>query len=251
MSEICFDFHGKNFVVTGASSGIGKQIAFELLEAGANVLVVARRKELLDEIYADYRNQVTTAKVDVTADNQWEEPLEHFVGKFGKLNGSVSAAGIEGLNPIRSFDVSLARRIIDTNFFGTISLFQMATKTKYSQANASHVWIGSVAAHKEPKGQSMYSASKGALVSSMRVLCKEISNRKQRLNVVSPGWVRTPLTEQVIESTGKEDDFNQSQYLLGTGQPEDISGVVLFLLSDRAGWMTGSEIVVDGGYLTV
>lgn len=251
MSEISFDFHGKNFVVTGASSGIGKQIALELLETGANVLAVARRKEMLEEIYKDYSEHVFAVSIDVTAENVWDEALQSFVEKFGKFDGSVCAAGIEGLNPLRSFDGTLAQKIMDTNFWGTIRLFQRVTKTKYSQAGASHVWLGSVGAHKESKGQSMYSASKGALLSAMKVLAKEISNRKQRLNVISPGWVKTPLTEQVLDHTGHDEGFNQNQYPLGTGQPEDISGVVLFLLSDRARWMTGSEVVVDGGYLTV
>lgn len=251
MSEISFDFHGKNFVVTGASSGLGKQIALELLDAGASLLVAARRKEMLEEIYKDYSDRVFAVSIDVTAEDVWDEALQDFVENFGKLDGSVCAAGIEGLNTIRSFDESLAQKIMDTNFWGTIRLFQRVTKKKYSQAGASHVWFGSVGAHKGSKGQSMYSASKGALLSAMKVLAKEISNRKQRLNVISPGWVKTPLTEQVLDNTGNEEGFNQSQYPLGTGQPKDISGVVLFLLSDRARWMTGSEVVVDGGYLTV
>ena len=127
MSDIKFDFTGKNFAVTGASSGIGKQIALELLQAGANVMAVARRKEVLDEIYKDYP-KVFTAKVDVTTPEDWDKPLKQFVQEKGKFHGAVYAAGISGQISLRMYDADFAKDIMNTNFFGVIESIRRIIK---------------------------------------------------------------------------------------------------------------------------
>ncbi len=248
MSEINFDFHGKNFVIAGASSGIGKQIALELLASGANVLVVARRKALLDEIYVDYAGQAVTAALDVRQPEQWDEVLSAFVAEKGKLHGSVYAAGVNGLNLIRTLDEDMAHCVMDTNFWGAIEALRKITRPANIQPGSAHVWIASTAGHRGAAAQSIYSASKGALTAAMRCVIHEIARKGHRLNAVSPAWVETPLTQEVEHGIGGETAKKQ-RLLLGVGQPEDVSGVVLFLLSDRARWMTGSDVIVDGGYL--
>ena len=245
MSELEFDFRGKNFAVTGASSGIGKQIALELLQAGANVMAVARRKELLDEIYKDYPNQVFTAKVDVTTPEDWEEPLKQFVQEKGKFHGAVYAAGITGLMPLRMYEADSAKAMMDTNFFGVIESFRRLIKATNCHEGSSHVWLTSVAAHNGSKGQLVYSATKGALLSAMSSLVKEISGKGHRLNCISPGWIDTEMTQNFTKNTGLEKSFAIQRQLMGAGKPEDISGIALFLLSNRANWITGVEI--EGG----
>lgn len=250
MSEVNFDFHGKNFVVAGASSGIGKQIALELLAAGANVLAVARRKAILDESFADYAGQVVTAALDVRQPEAWDAVLPAFVAAHGKLHGSVYSAGVNRLNPLRMFDEGLAHEVMDTNFWGAIEALRRITRPSCIQAPSSHVWIASTAGHRGAAAQSAYSASKGALTAAMRCVIHEIARKGHRLNAVSPAWVETELTKGVEQGIGGESAKKQ-RLLLGVGQPEDVSGVVLFLLSDRARWMTGSDVIVDGGYLSV
>ena len=109
--------------------------------------------------------------------------------------------------------------------------------------------FSSVAAYEGPKGILFYAAAKGAVQSAVRVMSKEISHRDQRINSISPGWIQTEMTASYLESVGAnlEDDHAAP---LGIGTPEDVSGLVLFLLSDRAGWITGQDFIVDGGYLS-
>ena len=253
MSDVKFDFRGKNFAVTGASSGIGKQVVLDLLEAGANVLALARRKELMDEIYSGYPDQIITAKVDVLDQENLDDVLKEFIAVKGKFHGSVYVAGVGGGSSLRAFDEEHARRVMDVNFFGAIKFLRRMTSAVYVNRNSSHVWITSIAAHCGTQGVAMYGASKGAMLSALRSLAIEISKKKHRLNAVSPGWIHTPMTEDFSERTGLADSEKHAndRYLLGDeGKPEDVSAAVLFLLSDHTRWVTGTDFVVDGGYLS-
>lgn len=250
MSEVNFDFSGKNFAVMGASSGIGKQIALDLLDSGANVLAMARRKELMDEIFAKYSSQVITAKVDVCHQENLDEILKSFVKTKGKLHGSVYTTGITSSFDLRMFEEEELTRIMEVNFFGAVKFLSKLTKTIYVNSGSSNVWLASTAAHAGARGLSAYSASKGAMISSMKSFALEIGNKKHRLNSISPGWIRTSMTENFTENTGLEERYGSGRYILENyGQPEDVSGIALFLLSNKSRWITGIDIVVDGGYL--
>lgn len=247
MSEVTFDFSGKNFAVTGASSGIGKQVALELLSAGANVFAVARRKELLDEIYKDYPDQVVTARLDVTKADGWDSALKDFVKAKGKFNGSVYAAGITTGFSLRLFDDEKARTVMETNFFGAVSFLRRLTRSTNAASQTSNVWIASTAAHCGARSLIAYGSTKGALISAMRHAACEIGKNGHRLNTISPGWVDTEMTHNFLNESGI--NLRDDDYILGIGKPEDISGVILFLLSNRSRWITGTDIVVDGGLL--
>lgn len=248
MSEVNFNFAGRNFAVIGASSGIGKQTVFELLKAGANVLAVARRKNLMDELYKDYPAQVVTAGLDVTKSEDWDAAIKNFVTERGKFHGSVFCAGITERFSLRMFDMEAAKKIIDTNLFGAINFLEKITRSSFVNKNSSHVWLASVSAHRGVQGVSAYSASKGALISAMRPLAVELAKKCHRLNTITLGWINTEMTQN-ISALSEVENSKRDNYILGYGQPEDISGVILFLLSDRAKWITGTDIVVDGGYL--
>lgn len=244
MAEVTFDFSGKKFIVTGASSGMGRQITRELALAGAEVLAIARRLPELKELQAEYPEHITIASVDVTDYNGVEKALSAFVQEKGKLHGSIHAAGILTFTPLRAFDEIQAKKMMDISFWAGINLLQVVTKKKYSVESTSHVQFSSVSAWKGQKGLSAYSATKGAAQAGMRSIAKEIAERGHRVNVVSPGWVNTDMTRDLLTN-----DTIAKEHLLGIGKPEDVSGMVLFLLSDRAQWITGADFVVDGGYL--
>lgn len=247
MSNIKYDFSNQNFVITGASSGMGKQVAIELAEAGANVLAIARGEEALSKLQQMYPEHITIASIDVCDTDALELVVNSFVKSKGKLDGAVHAAGISALTPLRSYNTEEARKIMDISFWAGTSLMQICSKAKNSNSGASFLLFSSVSSQKTDKGLFAYAGAKAAMKIAVKTFAKELSNRSLRINTISPGWVNTNMTNQ-LEETNNLDEVNQN-HLLGIGKPEDVSGVVLFMLSDRSNWMTGADIVVDGGYL--
>ena len=134
---------------------------------------------------------------------------------------------------------------MDVNFWSGIKLLELITKSKFGVSGTSTVFISSVAALSSAKGMFAYSASKAALGSAMSSISGEIAAKNHRVNSVLPGWVSTPMTEK-LSFSAKVDDI-LSKYSLGSGKPEDVSPLILFLLSDSARWITGSSFVIDGG----
>lgn len=247
MSNITYNFTNQNFVVTGASSGMGKQIVLELAEAGANVLAIARGKEALHLLQELYPAQIVIAAVDVCDSEKLEESINSFVRSKGKIDGVVHAAGISSLTPIKSYDEVEARKIVDISFWAGAKLVQICSKVKVSNGGASLVLFSSVCSQRTDKGLFAYAGAKSAMQIAVKTFAKELAKRRLRVNTISPGWVNTNMTDK-LEGTNNLDEVNQN-HILGIGKPEDVSGVVLFMLSDRSKWMTGTDIVVDGGYL--
>ncbi|MBR1672982.1 MAG: SDR family oxidoreductase [Fretibacterium sp.] len=247
MSRVIYDFTGERYVVTGASSGMGRRVALELAEAGAAVLALGRNEERLDILRAAYPELIVTASLDVCGAGAMERAIEAFVEARGRLNGGVHAAGISDMTPLRSYSRETARRIMDVSFWAGMDLLQLVTRSKFGVRGTSTVLFSSVYAASPTKGMFAYGAAKAAVNAALRSAAKEIGVKGHRVNSVLPGWVATPMTEQAGESR----DIGEivARHLLGPGKPEDVSGVVLFLLSGASRWMTGANIVVDGGYL--
>ena len=248
--NVNFDFNGKNFVVVGASSGIGKQTAIELATGGANVLAIGRNVERLDELKNICPEKIFTASLDVidAEPEDWTKVITKFVGDVGKVDGGVYSAGIVGLTPLNSFDRELAHRIFDTSFWGMINFMQVAAKKKISNAGSSFVLMSSLAADFGTKSLFAYSAAKAAVKAAVKPIAKEIIRNRHRVNTVSPAMVKTDMLGNIAYES-EIGAAEMSRYLLGLGKPNDISGLILFLLSDRAGWITGQDFALDGGYL--
>lgn len=247
MSKIIFDFTGENFVVTGASSGMGKDVAISLGKAGAKVLAIGRNVERLQAVKAECAENIFTVSVDVCDTLAMEKAIKDFVSEHGKLNGCVHAAGITDITPIRSYDKENARKIMDISFWAGVDLIQLVSKNKNSVEGASHVLFSSVAAEATLKGMFAYSGTKAAVNAAVSCIAKDLSKKKQRVNSVMPGWVKSDMT-LFLGGLSDMDDMN-SRELLGFGEPSDVTGMVMFLLSDNAKWITGTNIAVDGGFL--
>lgn len=252
MKDVKFQFENKNFVVVGASSGMGRHITLDLARAGAHVLAVARNEERLQEVQKSFPDLIEVQTLDVleAGPEDWDRVLGEFVEKHGKVNGGVYTAGITGMTALRMYDDDLAHRILDTSFWGMVRFIQGMAKKKYAANGSSYVVFASTAAHYGNRGQFAYTAAKGAVLSFVRATAKEICRSQHRINSISPGWVETNMTQEAA----KVDSIIQTEhvfqrYILGTGQPEDVSGAVLFLLSDAARWITGTDLLVDGGSL--
>ena len=248
MSNVTYDFTGERFVVTGASSGMGRQIAVELAEAGATVLAIARRVERLAELEQQYPGKIVPGVIDVCDSEKLSEAIKLFVAQHGKLHGAVHAAGIGASTPLRAYDEKKARAVMDVSFWSGIRLMHIVNKKKISMPGCSSILFSSVAAHIGEKSFFAYSAAKAALQIAVRALAKEIYPNGNRINTIAPGWVETEMT-QWADETGTTAPKMFDRYLFGTGKVQDVSGMVLFLLSDRASWITGEDFVVDGGYL--
>lgn len=244
--SVTFDFSGKNFVVVGATSGIGKQATIELIESGANVLAVARNVERLDALKNISPQKIFTVSLDVTCATaeDWANALESFKSVYGKIDGGIYGAGIFGLTPLNSFDAELARKIFETSFWGMVNFLQVATKKKFSNAKSSFVVMSSVAAEYGSKSLFAYSAAKAAVEAAVRVFAKEIIRNGHRLNSVAPAAVKTAM----LENNSVSDEFISKQ-ILGVASPADVTGMILFLLSPRADLITGQNFFVDGGYI--
>ena len=253
MSDIKFDFSGKNFVVVGASSGMGKQIAIDLAASGANVLAIARNKERLAKLEAEYPSRISSVQLDVITSKKerWEECIDNFARTHGKINGGVYAAGIAVPSPIKGFDEKMANAVVDTSFWGMINFLHVATKTRYTAKGSAYVVFSSVSGHNGVKGMFAYSAAKSAVKTAVQSIAEEIGKKGKRINSVSPGWIQTPMTDVSVQvDTGNVPPHVLRRQYLGMGVPEDVSGVVLFLLSDAARMITGTDILVDGGYMS-
>lgn len=249
MQDVNFSYEGKNFVVVGASSGIGKQIALELAQAGANVLCLARRVELMEQLKENQGNgKIIPAFVDVTTAKpaEWDSLIKSFVGEYGKINGGIYTAGVGGLTAFRNWNEDFAQLTMNTSYWGMLRFLQSASKKRFAVDGSSYVVFSSIAAHHGEQGQLIYASAKAAVQSAVNVIAKEISPNKHRINSISPGWVNT--------SMNADDEFEvyerrKNMFWLGEGSTEKVSGMVLFLLSSRADWITGIDIIIDGGQL--
>lgn len=249
--NVTFDFAGNNFVVIGASSGMGKQTTLELVESGANVLAIARNVERLDELKKNNPAKIFTASLDVmnaTADD-WADVLDDFKTAYGKIDGGVYSAGIWGLTPLNGFDAELAHKIFDTSFWGMVNFIQMATKKKFSNPKSSFVLMSSISGDYPSKSLFAYSSAKAAVQAAMKSFSKEIIKNGHRINSVAPAIVATEMTDSGMQTAVAGEEMI-SRHLLGLGTAADITGMILFLLSNRAVWITGQNFFVDGGYIS-
>lgn len=248
MSDTVWNFRGRRFAVIGASSGVGRQTALELAAAGAEVLAIARNQERLNEL-AEQSPLITAATLDVMkADSaDWAEVLGAYVREHGKLHGGVYTAGIVGLTPLRGFDENLARNIMETSFWGAVYAIQGLSKRSVSLPEASFVLFSSLAWKSASKGLFAYAAAKAALVAAVKSFAHELAHERKRINTISPGFMTTEMTRASIDEIGSS--VHAKKYtLFGLGKAQDVTGMTLFLLSGRAKWITGEDLVVDGGY---
>lgn len=242
--DVAFDFTDKNFVVTGASSGIAHHLAGELARANARILAIARREHELKCLKDRYPEHIFIAPLDVCDGQLMEDKITEFVGSYGKLNGSVHAAGFLSFTPLRAFDINKAKKMMDVNLWAGFKLLEIVTKRNIAASHSSHVQISSVNSYKGQKGLSAYCAVKAAVRAGVRAASKELAEKGIRVNSISPGVVNTPMTDSLPAI-----DFLLKEYPLGCGNTGDIAGIIMFLLSEKARWITGTDIIVDGGYL--
>jgi NAD(P)-dependent dehydrogenase (short-subunit alcohol dehydrogenase family) len=244
---------GRHILVTGASSGIGRSTALLLHRLGARLSLVDLDEAGLAALLAELGPGGPA--VPHVADLSEVAAIEALVGRCvtanGLLNGVVHCAGIQAIVPVRTLQIEGWRRIFAVNTEAALMLGKsMSSKKVYAGEHGSLVFISSVMGMVGSVGAIAYSMSKAALDGMARSLSLELAPRRIRVNCIAPGFVRTPL----LERTGKLWDEDQRKAVedlhpLGFGEPEDVANAAAFLLADTGRWITGSVMVVDGGYL--
>jgi NAD(P)-dependent dehydrogenase (short-subunit alcohol dehydrogenase family) len=247
------DLTGKKIILTGASSGIGKSTAILLSKLGANLLLVSRNSAKLQETMEQMQKGNHKAiPFDLANINGIEEFLKDVILEFGAINGLVHCAGIRDERPLQMTKFDYLHEVMQINFYAFVELARVLSKKKNFVAGASFVAVSSVRGLKGDKALTAYSASKGALDSAIRAMAHELAAKLIRINSVVPSYIKTDMYEQYISTIGA-DAFNKnvlSHQYLGLGEPNDIANTIAYLLSDASRFITGTGLVVDGGYLS-
>ena len=247
-----FRLDNKNVIITGASSGIGRQCAITASNHGARVVLVARNKSKLEETLSlmDQPEKHLICVTDIMDFVATEEALKSVMATVGKMHGLLHAAGISTTLPLRNISSSKMDDYFKTNVYGGIQLSRILTKPSYLEENgASIIFITSVMGVVGEVGKTIYSLTKGALVSGSKSMALELAPKKIRVDCISPGVVVTPMSSSAVY-TQDEASLEKITKLhpLGLGNPDDIANACLFLLSDASRWITGTNLIVDGGY---
>ena len=247
-----FNLNNKNIIITGASSGIGRQCAITFNQLGANVILIARNKGRLKDTFdkLEKGNHLIISQ-DITKYDKLEEVVNTAVDKLGRISGFVDSAGIEMTLPLRSMQSSYYEEIFSVNVIAGFELAKIISKKKYiNKEGASFIFISSVFGIISQPAIVAYSSSKGALISGAKSISLELASKKIRVNCISPGQIEsTRMTESIFDKLSKEEKKKRIEmYPLGLGKPEDIANACAFLLSDASRWITGINLVVDGGY---
>ncbi|MFJ5446653.1 SDR family NAD(P)-dependent oxidoreductase [Methylobacillus methanolivorans] len=241
-----FSLSGKRVLVTGASSGIGKQIAITCSQMGAELVITGRNQERLRATAASLHGEGHTV---LPADLSQQGDIDMLAQQAGVLNGLVHAAGISRLVPFRLMSKGHLDEIFDSNTFAPLLLTKALLAKKCIAANGSILFIAALSSHSGALATSAYAASKSALLGAMRSLALEVAKQGIRANCLSPGYVRTPMLEGLGQGGGNMDAlFDLTP--LGIGEPEDVAYASVFYLADASRWVTRNYFILDGGLST-
>ena len=239
-----YSLTGKKVLITGASSGIGRATAIECSRLGAQVFLIARNENRLQEVLGCLAGEGHSY---FSCDLSSDVAVAELIGRLPVLHGVVLNAGVNKLLPITRIKKTDLEELFSLNTFSPILMTQMLSKNKKLDNGASIVFtssisgIGAVAV-----GESMYIASKGAISSFVRAAALEFAKKGIRANAVCPGIVKTDMSDAYDLNEGDNEDLKN--YPLGRyANPEDIAWGIIYLLSNASGWVTGTNLIIDGG----
>jgi len=250
-----FDLRGKRALVTGASSGIGKVVAQAYMQAGAHVAIAARHSEALEEVAAEIaagaptgHRDVVPIRCDVTQPDQVTDMLDRVTEKLGGIDIAVCNAGIVTVNGILDMPLDEFQEIQHTNVTGVFLTAQASARAMVRQGQGGVIInTASMSGHiiNIPQRVAHYCTSKAAVIQLTKAMAVELAPHQIRVNSVSPGYI---LTELVVPFTEYHRQWEPKIPLGRMGRPDELTGLYLYLASAASSYMTGSDIVIDGGY---
>lgn len=246
-----FSLVGKTIVITGASSGIGRQCAVDSSKMGARIILIARNKQRLDETMSQMEGSDHLAfSQDLVDFSRLKDFVQMIIKSSGPIDGLVNCAGISTTLPLKLIDESKLEDYFRVNVFSAIELTRHFCRLgNVRKEGASIIFMSSIMGMVGEKGKSLYSMTKGSLISAVRSLACEYSKRKIRFNTISPGAILTPINQNLPHMVNPDARAAlETLHLLGLGKTTDVSNACIFLLSDASRWITGQNLVIDGGY---
>ncbi len=245
-----FSLEGARILITGASGGLGRATAVLAAQMGAQVILTGRDAARLEETRAQLTGEGHRVEPrdlrDTAGIPQWMAGL----AETGPLTGLVHAAGIQIVRPLRLLDDAVFNETMTVNLNTALALAKGFRQKTVRAADGSIVLFSSVMGLAGQPGQAAYSASKGALISMCRSLALELAPERIRINCVAPGLVETEMAGRLKETLPPAQfEAVTAMHPLGLGSPGQIAAPVVFLLSSAAAWITGTTLVIDGGYM--
>jgi NAD(P)-dependent dehydrogenase (short-subunit alcohol dehydrogenase family) len=241
----------KLIIIIGASSGIGRQCAITCSRLGASIVLIGRDKTKLQSVFSELENgNHSYFPIDITQYHELENLISQIVKKHGKISGLVYSAGIEITLPLKSMNPELYEKLFSVNVIAGFELAKyIVNKKNINEQGASLIFISSVMSILGQSAKIAYCSSKGALIAGIKAMALELASKKIRVNSISPGIVDTPMVKEMFKTIPEEAQKTIIEmHPLGIGKPEDIADVCAFLLSDKARWITGTNLIIDGGY---
>jgi len=236
-------------LITSATSGIGRACATRLVSDGASVVLWGRDIGRMHDMAGELGSAARCQQVELTNEAQVKGALAQLKSDGVPLYGLVHAAGMHAIRPLILESESTLVSLLEANVGTVFRLTRLALAMGLLRGPGSIVTVSSQAAVRGTAGAAGYAATKGALEAAVRSWAVELARRKLRVNAVSPGVVRTPMTDRYFAALGKEQQFAiEGRHLLGLGDPIDVAAAVAFLISEDARWITGSVLSVDGGF---
>jgi 3-oxoacyl-[acyl-carrier protein] reductase len=238
------DLENKSIIVTGASGGIGNSIVEKLNECGANVLASGTRVEKLEELKSKF-NKIKILKFDISQSDKIEEFIDNAANELGGLDCIVNNAGITQDNLAIRMSIDEWKKVIDINLTSTFLMSKFAIKKMLKNKKGKIINITSVVGHTGNLGQANYTASKAGLVAMSKSLAIEYAKKNINVNCISPGFIKTAMTDKIDEKFKEAIVSKIPSARLG--EPEDIANAVLFLASDNSNYINGETLHVNGG----